>query len=61
MLPAQFAARCWGYAAQCLTIAQRLDDQSDKLALIKIAQAWVSLAEQIYQAARDDEPPEDVH
>jgi hypothetical protein len=59
---AELAARCWGYAAQCLTIAQRTENQSDKLTLIKMAQAWVTLAEQMYQAAQDDEPPpEDVH
>jgi hypothetical protein len=57
MGPAQLAARCWGYAAQCLTIAQRLDNASDKLTLIKMAQAWVSMAEQIYHEAHNDEPP----
>jgi hypothetical protein len=40
-----------------LVIAQRLDDPSDKLALIKMAQAWVSLAEQAYREVQDDEPP----
>lgn len=44
--PAQLAARYWGYAAQCLIVAQRQDDAGDKLALINMAQAWVNLAEQ---------------
>lgn len=44
--PAQLAARYWGYAAQCLIVAQRQDNAGDKLALINMAQAWVSLAEQ---------------
>lgn len=57
MGPSQLAARCWGYAAQCLTIAQRLDDPSDKLTLIKMAQAWVTLAEQASRDAQDNEPP----
>lgn len=45
--PAQLAARYWGYAAQCLIVAQRQDTAADKLALINMAQAWVTLAEQI--------------
>jgi hypothetical protein len=40
-----------------LTIAQRLDDPSDKLILIKMAQAWVTLAEQASRDAQDNEPP----
>jgi hypothetical protein len=44
--PAQLAARYWGYAAQCLVVAQRQDSAGDKLALIGMAQAWVNLAEQ---------------
>jgi hypothetical protein len=44
--PAQLAARYRGYAAQCLVVAQRQDNCSDKLTLIKMAQAWVVLAEQ---------------
>jgi hypothetical protein len=44
--PAQLAARYWGYAAQCLIVAQRQDRAGDKLALVNMAQAWVSLAEQ---------------
>jgi hypothetical protein len=60
MGPAQLAARCWGYAAQCLTLALRLDNHSDKLTLIKMAQAWVDFAEQAYRQTRDDEPPEGV-
>jgi hypothetical protein len=47
--PAQLAARYWGYAAQCLIVAQRQDDAGDKLALINMAQAWVNLAEQTEQ------------
>jgi hypothetical protein len=43
---AQLAARYWGYAAQCLVVAQRQDNAGDKLALINMAQAWVNLAEQ---------------
>jgi hypothetical protein len=60
MVPAELAARCWGHAAQCLAIAQRTENQSDKLTLIKMAQAWASLAEQMYEAAHDNEPP-DAH
>ena len=44
--PAHLAARYWGYAAQCLVVAQRQDNAGDKLALINMAQAWVNLAEQ---------------
>lgn len=44
--PAQLAARYWGYAAQCLTVAQRQDSAADKLALVNMAQAWAILAEQ---------------
>jgi hypothetical protein len=43
---AQLAARYWGYAAQCLIVAQRQDSAGDKLALVDMAQAWVALAEQ---------------
>jgi hypothetical protein len=44
--PARLAARYWGYAAQCLIVAQRQDSAGDKLALVNMAQAWVNLAEQ---------------
>lgn len=44
--PAQLAARYRGYAAQCLIVAQRQESCSDKLTLIKMAEAWVVLAEQ---------------
>lgn len=44
--PARSAARYWGYAAQCLIVAQRQDSAGDKLALVNMAQAWVNLAEQ---------------
>lgn len=42
--PAQLAARYWGYAAQCLTLAQRQDKATEKLALINMAKDWVTLA-----------------
>jgi hypothetical protein len=66
--PAQLAARYWGYAAQCLVVAQRQDNAGDKLALINMAQAWVALAEQTEKSEPDFEadetaaprPPEDM-
>lgn len=59
---AQLAARYWGYAAQCLIVAQRQDNVSDKLTLIKMAEAWVALAEQTlaeqtWREAPDGERP----
>jgi len=50
---AQLAARYWGYAAQCLIVAQRQDDFADKQALIDIAQAWVALAERTRRESPD--------
>jgi hypothetical protein len=68
--PAQLAARYRGYAAQCLIVAQRQDSDGDKMALIAMAQAWVTLAEQtekekdpsLFVACETPEPerPEDV-
>jgi hypothetical protein len=66
--PAQLAARYWGYAAQCLVVAQRQDSAGDKLALIDMAQAWVNLAERTEKNEADFEadetpaprPPEDM-
>jgi hypothetical protein len=49
--PAQLATRYRGYAAQCLIVAQRQDNDGDKMALIGMAQAWVTLAEQIEKDA----------
>jgi hypothetical protein len=48
------AARYWGYAAQCLIVAQRQDAVGDKLALINMAQAWVTLAEQTERAEQTE-------
>lgn len=56
--PAQLAARYWGYAAQCLIVAQRQDDASDKIALINMAEAWVALAEQAQREALERERKE---
>lgn len=45
--PAQLAAHCRGYAAQCLVVAQHQHNAGDRLALINMAQAWAALADQI--------------
>lgn len=45
--PAQLAAHCRGYAAQCLVVAQHQHSAGDRLALINMAQAWAALADQI--------------
>jgi len=66
--PAQLAARYWGYAAQCLIVAQRQDNAGDKMALINMAQAWSALAEQTAEnecplaayAAPSPQGPEDM-
>jgi hypothetical protein len=50
---AQLAARYWGYAAQCLIVAQRQDDSGDKRALINIARAWGALAERTRRESPD--------
>jgi hypothetical protein len=55
--PAQLAARYWGYAAQCLIVAQRQNKAGDKLALVNMAQAWVALAEKNEPAFVSDETP----
>jgi hypothetical protein len=34
----------WGYATQCLIVAQRQDNAADKLTMINMAKAWVTLA-----------------
>lgn len=46
MTPAEFAARYRAFAAKCVTVAQGLQDTSEKLALIDMAQAWIALADQ---------------
>jgi hypothetical protein len=53
--PAQLAARYWGYAAQCLTVARRQDKAADRLALVNMAQAWATLAEQAQRKAAEAE------
>jgi hypothetical protein len=53
--PAQLAARYWGYAAQCIIVAQRQDNARDKLALIDMAEAWVTLAERTKREAQERE------
>ncbi len=55
IMPAQLAARYWGYAAQCIIVAQRQDDAGDKLALIDMAKAWVTLAERTSREAQERE------
>lgn len=45
--PAQLAAHCRGYAAQCLVVAQHQHNAGDRLTLINMAQAWAALADQI--------------
>jgi hypothetical protein len=57
---AQLAARYRGYAAQCLVVAQRQENFSDKLTLIKMAQAWVVLAEQTGRDGPDREQSQGV-
>jgi hypothetical protein len=52
---AQLASRYWGYAAQCLILAQRQDSAADKLALIEMGEAWVALAERTQREARASE------
>jgi hypothetical protein len=37
---AQLTSRYWGYAAQCLILAQRQDSTGDKLALIEMAERF---------------------
>lgn len=49
--PAQLAAHCRGYAAQCLIVAQHQNSAGDRLALINMAQAWAALADQIVNNA----------
>lgn len=46
------------YAAQCLVMAQRQDRAGDKLALITMAQAWRTLAEQMEKNDAAPEPHE---
>lgn len=46
MTPAGIAARYRGYAAECLIIAQKQENATERLILIDMAQAWVALAEQ---------------
>jgi len=45
MTPSEVAALYRGYAAKCTLLAQTLDDSAGKLALIDMAQAWLSLAD----------------
>lgn len=46
MTPAEIAARYREYAAKCLIVAKKQENAGEKLALIDMAQAWVSLADQ---------------
>lgn len=57
---AQLAERYWGYATQCLIIAQRQDNAGDKLTLMKMAETWVALAERTHREAMDRELTGDV-
>lgn len=34
----------WGFATQCLILAQRQDKAADKLTMINMAKAWATLA-----------------
>ena len=52
MTPAELAARYRAYAAQCLIVAQSHDEPGEKLALIDMAQAWITLAEQTEKNGR---------
>lgn len=44
-MSAQLATHYRNRAVQCLTVARRQESANDKLALINMAQAWVTLAE----------------
>jgi hypothetical protein len=45
-----------GYASQCLTLAQKAKDPSDKARLLQMAEAWRQLADKAAEkeAARSD-------
>jgi hypothetical protein len=55
---AESAARYWGYAAQCLIVAQRQDNVADRLILLNMAQAWAALAEQTEREIPEIRRPE---
>jgi hypothetical protein len=44
MSPAELAARYREFAAQCVAVAQNLEQAAEKLALLDMAQAWINLA-----------------
>jgi hypothetical protein len=45
-----------GYAAECLRLAEAVDDSSGKARLLQMAQAWRRLAEQHEKNSDDDRP-----
>jgi hypothetical protein len=55
-MPSDLATKYRGYAAKCLVIARRQDNQGDKLTLIDIAQAWAELAEKIDEESAHTPP-----
>jgi hypothetical protein len=56
-MSAEPAERYRTYAAECIAIAQRLEDPAERLSLIVIAGAWMVLAE---YAERSPQPPPDA-
>ena len=47
MSRSELVSRYRSHAANCLEIAQRLPEPDSKLALLDMAQSWLSLAEQV--------------
>lgn len=58
--PPKVAERYWDYAAQCLVIAQRAANTSDKVALTAMADAWIALAEKAQRKALNHEQTESI-
>jgi hypothetical protein len=46
MGPSEMATRYREYAAKCIAVAQGLQGEAEKLALLDMAQAWRALADQ---------------
>jgi hypothetical protein len=46
MTPADLAARYREYAANCIAVAQRMTSVAERLSLLDMAQAWITLAKQ---------------
>ncbi len=47
MSPRELIAYYRLHAAHCLEIAQRLSDRGGKIAMLKMAQTWIALADQV--------------